>query len=129
PGLPAGLLAWHSQVRYTGNPTGVPGRLLFATSSLYDDFPDHMWMQAAEIFERAGTGEGVGKRVVSVERLRAEGLVLVDHIGGDVVVIDPLHCRSHGNRQFRGGEGEVVDRNDIFLLRCDRAERQQRADD
>src|ERR1700676_2283062 len=103
-------------------------RVLKALQSLYDDFPLHVRMQAAEIVERAGTGERKGIRVVSVERLRPKGLILVDYIVRNVVVIDPFHRCSNGDGQLRRGEGEVVDRNDIFLLRRDRAERQQRTD-
>src|SRR5712671_1098679 len=88
-----------------------------------------MRMQAAEIIERAGTGERKGIRIVSIERLRPEGLVLVDHRVRYVVMIDPLHRRSYRYRQLRWGKGEVVDRNDICLLGRERPERQGRADD
>src|ERR1700676_2495096 len=67
-------------------------------------------MEAAEIVERAGTGERKGIRVVSVERLRPKGLILVDYIVRNVVLIDPFHRRSNGDGQLRRGEGEVVDR-------------------
>src|ERR1700686_4803589 len=47
--------------------------------SFDDDFSDHMRMQTAEIIESSGTSERKGIRVVSVERLRPEYLVLIDH--------------------------------------------------
>src|SRR5216683_2321228 len=74
---------------------------------------DHMRMQTTEIVEGAGAGERRGIRVVSVERLRPEYLVLIDHRVRNVVVIDPLHRRSHGNRQIRGREGEIMDRDHV----------------
>jgi hypothetical protein len=70
---------------------------------LYDNLSDHMRMQAAEIIKGPGTGERVGKRVVSIERLGSETLVLVDNSVRDVVVIDPFY-----RRQLGGGEGKVV---------------------
>src|SRR5579863_5522241 len=96
---------------------------------LDDDLSLHMRMQAAEIIESAGTGERKGVRIVSIERLRSEGLVLIDHIMRDVVVIDPFHRRSDRNRQLRWTEGEVVNRHLVWLLCRDRSERQQRAGD
>src|SRR3984957_20985251 len=99
------------------------------TRLLDDNLSLHMRMQAAEVIVRAGTGERKGIRIVSVERLRSEGLVLVDHIMRNVVVIDPFHRRSDRNRQLRWTEGEVVNRHLVWLLCCDRSERQQRAGD
>jgi hypothetical protein len=75
---------------------------------LYDNLSDHMRMQAAEIIKGPGTGERVGKRVVSIERLGSETLVLVDNSVRDVVVIDPFYRHSRCNRQLGGGEGKVV---------------------
>src|SRR6266851_8514223 len=98
--------------------------------SFDDDFSDHMRMQTTEIVEGAGAGERRGIRVVSVERLRPEYLVLIDHRVRNVVVIDPLHRRSHGNRQFRGREGEIMDRDPVRgILRCYRSRRQHRSND
>ena len=70
--------------------------------SLHDDFPCHLRMQAAEIIVAAGIGECEGKRVVSLQRLRPEGLVLVDDIVRNVVMIDPLDRRPCGNSQSGG---------------------------
>jgi hypothetical protein len=53
--------------------------------SLDDDFSDHMRMQATEVVEGTGAGEREGKRIVSIERLRSEYLVLVDHRMRDIV--------------------------------------------
>src|ERR1700686_3102250 len=47
--------------------------------SLHDDFSDHMRVKRTEIVEGAGDGERMGKRIVGIERLRPERLVLVDH--------------------------------------------------
>src|SRR6266404_890831 len=66
--------------------------------SLHNDFSDHMRMQSTEVTEGADAGERIGKRIVSIERLRPEGLVLIDHQMRDIVMVDPLHRRSHGNR-------------------------------
>src|ERR1700740_1487220 len=65
--------------------------------SLHDDFSDHMRMESTEVVEGAGAGERIGKRIVSIERLRPECLVLVDHYMRDIVTVQPLHRRSHGN--------------------------------
>src|SRR6266851_3259870 len=98
--------------------------------SLDDDFSDHMRMQATEIVEGTGAGEREGKRIVSIERLRSEYLVLVDHRVRNVVVIDPLHRCSHGNRQFRGREGKIMDRDHVRgILRCYRSRRQHCSND
>src|ERR1700731_4121052 len=47
--------------------------------SLHNDFSDHLRMQSTEVIEGAGAGERIGKRIVSIERRRPEGLVLIDH--------------------------------------------------
>src|SRR5258706_16221295 len=44
--------------------------------SLYDDLPDHVRMQTAEIVERTGAGERKRIRVIGVERLRSKGCLL-----------------------------------------------------
>src|SRR5579863_8588913 len=88
-----------------------------------------MRVQTTEIIERAGSGERVGIRIVSVERLRTEGQFLVHHRVGNVVVVDELDRRSHRDRQFLWREREVVDRDNIRILGRDRGERQQRSDD
>src|SRR6266404_4567776 len=62
----------------------------FRISRFYDDLCNHMRMQTAEIIESSGTSERKRIRVVSVERLRPEYLVLIDHRVRGVVVIDPL---------------------------------------
>src|ERR1700730_10083324 len=77
---------------------------LKALQSLDDDFSDHMRMQTTEIVEGAGVRERIGKRIVGIERLRPESLALIAHQMRDIVVVDPLHCRSHRNRQFQGRE-------------------------
>src|SRR3984957_4790159 len=100
-----------------------------ALQSFHDDFSDHVRMQTAEIIERTGRGERVGIRVVSVERLRAEGKFLLYHRVRNVVVIDELDRRSHSDRQFLRREREVVERDNVRVLRRDRAERQHRSDD
>src|ERR1700730_224337 len=98
--------------------------------SFDDDFSDHMRMQATEVVEGTGAGEREAKRTVSIRRLRSEYLVLVDHRMRDIVVIDPLHRRSHRNRQFRGREGEIVDSDHIgCILRRYRSRRQHRSYD
>src|SRR3954451_8791946 len=98
---------------------------LTALQSFDDNFSDHMRMQAAEIVEGAGAGEGIGKRIVRIQRLRAEYLVLVDYGMRDIVVIDPLYRRTRGNRQFRGREGEIVDGDHVRgILRRYRSHRQ-----
>lgn len=98
--------------------------------SLDDDFSDHVRMQATEVFEGTGAGERERKRIVSIERLRSEYLVLVDHRMRDIVVIDPLHRRSHRNRQLRGREGEIVDSDYAgAILRCHCSRRQHRSYD
>ncbi len=84
-------------------------------------------MQTAEIIESSGISECKGIRVVSVERLRPKYLVLIDHRVRNVVVIDPLDRRSHGNRQFRGREGEIVDRDHVRGI--PRRHRQRRVKD
>jgi len=104
-------------------------RVIKALQSFYDDFSNHVRMQAAEVIERAGTSERVGIRVVGIECLRPEGLFRFDHAVGNVVVIDELDRGSHRDRQLPRPEREIVDRNDIFLLRRYRAERQHRSDD
>src|ERR1700691_1859192 len=111
----------------------VAPRFLNALSSLYDDLSHHLRMQPAEVAERAGTGERVGIRVVRIEWLRPEGLVIFDHGVGNVVVIDELDRRSHRDRQFPRPEREVVDRDNIRILRVflcrERTERHHRSDD
>src|SRR6202035_5237254 len=98
--------------------------------SLHDDFPDHVRMQTTKVVEGAGAGERIGKRIVSIERLRPEHLVLVDHRMRYIVVVDPLHRRSRGNRQFLGSEREVVDGDHVRrVLRRYRTKSQHRADD
>src|SRR5579862_3897857 len=97
----------------------------FTTCLFDDDLSLHVRMQAAKVVVGAGAGEREGIRILSIERLRPEDLVLVDHVVWDVVVVDPLHGRAHRDRQFRSGEGEVVDGDDIFLLSGDGSERQQ----
>src|SRR5271167_1988596 len=47
---------------------------------LDDDLPLHVRMQAAEVVVGAGAGEGEGVRIVGVQRLRPEELVLVDDV-------------------------------------------------
>src|SRR5260370_39121821 len=87
-------------------------------------------MKAAEIVQRAGASESKRIRVVGVERLRPKGRLLLDHRMRNVVVIDPLDRRSHGNRKFLGREREIVDRDHVRgILRRYRTKRQYRADD
>jgi hypothetical protein len=81
--------------------------------SFYDDFSDHMRMQTTEIVEGASAGERIGKRIVSIERLRPERFVLANYQMRDIVVVDPLHRRSHRNRQFPGREGKIIDRDHV----------------
>src|SRR3954453_7110609 len=102
-----------------------------ALQSFDDDFSNHVRMQPAEIVEGAGARERIGKRIISIERrLGPEYLVLVDHRMWDIVVIDPLHRRAHGNRQFRGREGEIVDGDHVGgILRRYRGHRQHRSND
>src|SRR5882757_7772495 len=89
-----------------------------------------MRMQTAEIVERAGAGERKRIRVVGVERLRPECLVLVGYRVRNVVVIDPLDRGSYRNRQLLGREREIVDRDYVRgILRRYRAKRQHRSDD
>ena len=96
--------------------------------SFDDDFSDHLRMQTAEILEGAGASERKGIRVVGVERVRSEYLVLIDHQMRDIVVVDPLHRRSHRNRQFRGREGEIIDRDHVRgILGRYRSHRQHRS--
>src|ERR1700732_4800478 len=68
------------------------GVVMFGTPlhSLYDDLPDHLRMQTAEIVEGAGAAERKRIRVVGVERLRPKSRLLLDHRVRNVVVIDPL---------------------------------------
>src|SRR6476620_7164659 len=68
--------------------------------SPYDDLPDHVRMQTAEIVERTGAGERKRLRVIGVERLRSEGCLLLDYRMRNVVAIDPLRRRAHRDRQF-----------------------------
>ena len=95
-----------------------------ALQSLDGDFPNHMRMQAAEIVEGADAGERIGKCVVSIERLRPEYLVRIDHCMRYVVVIDSFDRRADGNRQFLRREREVVDRDNVGVLRRYSSERQ-----
>ena len=83
-----------------------------------------MRMQTTEIIEGAGAGERKRIRVVGVERLRPKGGLLLDQRVRNVVVIDPLDRRSHSDRQFLGGEREIVDRDHVRgILRRYRTER------
>src|ERR1700681_352062 len=76
-----------SSVRQKFNRCTDKGVVMFGTlrfsvpwvRSLHDDFSDHVRMQTTEVVEGAGAGERIGKRIVSIERLRPECLVLVDH--------------------------------------------------
>src|SRR6516164_10936437 len=86
--------------------TAALAHIVAAPESFHDYFPCHMRMQAAEIIVGAGAGERKRKRVVSVQRLRPEGLVLVDHAVRDVVVIDELHRGPNGNRELWRVEDE-----------------------
>jgi hypothetical protein len=96
--------------------------------SFDDDFSDHLRMQTAEILEGAGASERKGIRVVGVERVRSEYLVLINHQMRDIVVVDPLHRRSHRNRQFGGREGEIIDRDHVRgILGRYRSHRQHRS--
>src|ERR1700730_12828992 len=86
-----------SSVRRRSDRRTDKGVVMFGTlrlkdlQSLYDDFSDHVRMQTAEVIEGSGAGERVGIRIVSIERLRPERLVFVDHGMRDIVVIDPFY--------------------------------------
>ncbi len=85
-------------------------------------------MQTAEIVERAGAGERKGIRVIGVERLGSKGCFLLDYRMRNVVMIDPLHRRSHRHRQLLGREREVIDGDHVRgVLRRYRTERQHRS--
>src|SRR6266403_294342 len=67
--------------RFTDRGVVMFGTLRFSVlwRSLHDDFSDHMRMQATEVIEGARAGECIGKRIVGIERLRPERLVLTDY--------------------------------------------------
>src|SRR5579871_3830525 len=85
-------------------------------------------MQAAEIVERSGLREGEGKGVVGIKWLRPEGLVLVDDVVRDIVVVDPLDRRTDRYRQRFWPEQEVLDDDRIGVLRRSDVEGHRSAD-
>src|SRR5512132_437445 len=83
-----------------------PSELMCRLTNLHH--PDHKRVNAAEVGILAELVEGDAERVVLVQRLRLELLLLGGDGMGFIIVVDPDHRRSHRHRHLGRHELEVL---------------------
>src|SRR6266851_7085497 len=103
-----------SRVRSAARGAAVPRKPVsckFSPHSLDDGLAGHLRVNRAEIRIRSRLAEREGKLFVRIEHFGLERfwIVRADHRMGNIVSIGPRYRGTHGNRQRRRPEAEVID--------------------
>src|SRR6478609_5284178 len=76
---------------------------------LHHNLAGHLGMDRAEVGISAWLGKSVGKRIIRIERLGLETLVVANNVVWDIVLVDPADRAAHRHRQRIRRKNKIVD--------------------